>query len=135
MTNSIASTSAVTVAAGATVDLGGFSDVIGSLAGAGTVTSSVAGAVTLTAGGNNATTAFSGLIQNGFDVAETEVSLLLYGCGHMVLRRDAELARAHQDAAARRDFHAVAIAGKRRPNAGWGDMFHRACILTGIRGR
>ena len=76
-----------------------------------------------------------GRIENGFNVAETEVGLLLYRCGHMVLRRDAELARAHQDAAARGDFHAVAVAGKRRPNAGWSDMFHGACILTGIRGR
>jgi uncharacterized repeat protein (TIGR01451 family) len=64
-TNSIGSASAVTVAAGATFDLGGFSDAIGSLAGAGTVTSGVVGAVTLTAGGNNTTTGFSGVIQNG----------------------------------------------------------------------
>ncbi len=64
-TNAISSASAVTVAGGATFDLRGFSDVIGSVAGAGTVTSGAAGAVTLTAGGNNTTTGFSGVIQNG----------------------------------------------------------------------
>src|SRR5438067_1530478 len=81
VTNSIASTSAVTVAAGATFDLGGFSDIIGSLAGAGSVTSSVAGAVTLTAGGSNATTAFSGLIQNGTGT----VALTKTGTGTLTL--------------------------------------------------
>src|SRR5881396_3618045 len=64
-TNAVPSGSAVTVSGGATFDLRGFSDGIGSLAGAGTVTSGAAGAVTLTAGGNNASTTFSGLIQNG----------------------------------------------------------------------
>src|SRR3989441_984094 len=64
-TNAIGSTSAVTVTTGATFDLGGFSDVVGSLAGAGTVTSSAPGTVTLTAGGNNSSTAFTGVIQNG----------------------------------------------------------------------
>ena len=80
-TNSIGSASAVTVAAGATFDLGGFSDVIGSLAGAGTVTSSVAGAVTLTAGGNSVTTAFSGLVQNGSGT----VALTKTGTGTLTL--------------------------------------------------
>src|SRR5436309_2904445 len=64
-TNAIGSTSAVTVTAGATFDLGGFSDVVGSLAGAGTVTSSAPGTVTLSAGGNNSSTAFTGVIQDG----------------------------------------------------------------------
>src|SRR5436305_2348786 len=84
---------------------------------------------------HNVGNAKSGLVENGFDVAETEVSLLLYGCRHMVLRREAELARAYQDAAARRNFNAVAVAGKWGPNAGWSDMFHGACILTAIQGR
>ncbi len=64
-TNAIGSASAVTVAMGATFDLGGFSDVVGSLAGAGTVTSTAPGTVTLTSGGNNSSTAFTGVIQNG----------------------------------------------------------------------
>jgi uncharacterized repeat protein (TIGR01451 family) len=80
-TNSIGSASAVTVAAGATFDHGGFSDVIGSLAGAGTVTSVAAGAVTLTAGGNNSTTTFSGVIQDGTGT----VALTKTGTGTLIL--------------------------------------------------
>src|SRR2546429_402503 len=57
--------SGVTVAGGATYDRRSFSDLIGSPAGAGPVTSGAAGAVTLTAGGNNTSTALSGLLQNG----------------------------------------------------------------------
>jgi uncharacterized repeat protein (TIGR01451 family) len=63
--NAVSASSAVTVTAGATLDMNGFSDTIGSLAGAGTITSGVAGAVTLNAGGNNTSTGFSGVIQNG----------------------------------------------------------------------
>jgi autotransporter-associated beta strand protein len=55
----------VTVASGATLDLNSFSETIGSLSGAGTVTSSVAGALTLTTGGDNTSTLFSGILQNG----------------------------------------------------------------------
>ena len=55
----ITNTSAVTVAAGGTLDLSGNSEVIGSLAGAGTV-NLVGG--TLTAGGDNTATAFTGTI-------------------------------------------------------------------------
>jgi uncharacterized repeat protein (TIGR01451 family) len=80
-TNSIGSATAVTVAAGATFDHGGFSDVIGSLAGAGTVTSVAAGAVTLTAGGNNSTTTFSGVIQDGTGT----VALTKTGTGTLIL--------------------------------------------------
>jgi len=80
-TNAIGSASAVTLAAGATFDLNGFGDVIGSLAGAGTVTSGVAGAVTLTAGGNNSTTTFSGLMQNGSGT----VALTKTGTGTLIL--------------------------------------------------
>jgi autotransporter-associated beta strand protein len=59
--------SAHTVAAGAFLDLFGGSQTIGSLAGAGTVTNSntSTAARTLTTGGNNASTTFSGGIQNG----------------------------------------------------------------------
>jgi fibronectin-binding autotransporter adhesin len=48
-----------------TVDLNGFSNSVGSLAGAGTVTSSVATLVTVTAGVNNTSTTFSGTLVNG----------------------------------------------------------------------
>jgi outer membrane autotransporter protein len=51
--------SAFTVAAGATLALNGFTQSIGSLAGAGTA---AIGAATLTAGGNNSSTTFSGAI-------------------------------------------------------------------------
>ena len=50
---------------GATLNLNGFSNSVGSLAGNGTVTTSVAGPVTLTAGANNASSVFSGTLQNG----------------------------------------------------------------------
>ena len=80
-TNAVPSGSAVTVSGGATFDLRGFSDGIGSLAGAGTVTSGAAGAVTLTAGGNNASTTFSGLIQNGSGT----VALTKTGTGTLTL--------------------------------------------------
>jgi len=63
--NGIGASSSLTVAAGATFDLAGFSDTIGSLAGAGSVTSSVASAVILTTGGNNGSTAFSGVASDG----------------------------------------------------------------------
>ncbi len=60
--------SAVTVTAGATLNQNGFSETIGSLAGAGDVT---LGAGTLTTGGNNNTTEFSGVMSgNGNLVKE-----------------------------------------------------------------
>ena len=63
--NVITDTSAVTVSTGATYDLSSFSETIGSLAGGGIVTSGTAGALTLTAGGDNTSTLFSGVLQNG----------------------------------------------------------------------
>ncbi len=63
--NVIPDTSAVTVSTGATFDLNSFNETIGSLAGSGTVTSGSAGALTLTAGGDNTSTVFSGVLQNG----------------------------------------------------------------------
>ena len=77
--NAIGSSSAVTD--NATLDLGGFSDAIGSLAGTGTVTSSAAGSVTLTAGADNTSTTFSGLIQNGSGT----VALTKTGTGTLTL--------------------------------------------------
>jgi autotransporter-associated beta strand protein/T5SS/PEP-CTERM-associated repeat protein len=58
-TNAFAPGSAFTVASGATLDLNGFNQSIGSLAGAGNVT---LGAGTLTTGGDNTSTTFSGAI-------------------------------------------------------------------------
>ena len=63
--NVISDSSAVTVATGATYDLNSFSETIGSLAGGGTVTSGAVGALTITAGGDNTSTLFSGVLQNG----------------------------------------------------------------------
>jgi fibronectin-binding autotransporter adhesin len=62
--NIIANASAVTVAAGATFNLAGYSETIGSLAGAGTVTKTGTGVTTLAAGADNTSTTFSGVIQN-----------------------------------------------------------------------
>ncbi|MBZ0091606.1 MAG: autotransporter-associated beta strand repeat-containing protein, partial [Sulfuricellaceae bacterium] len=57
--NRIADTSAITVASGATFNLNGFADTVGSIAGDGNIT---LGSATLTSGGDNSTTAFSGVI-------------------------------------------------------------------------
>ena len=62
--NAFSSNSATTLATGATLDLGGFNQTIGSLAGAGTVSNSGGTAAVLTAGGDNSSTVFSGLIQD-----------------------------------------------------------------------
>jgi len=79
----IPNASAVTVSSGATLDLNGNSDVVGSLAGAGAVT---LGAGTLTAGGNNTSTAFSGtmtgtggLAKNGNGTLTISTSLAYTG--------------------------------------------------------
>jgi autotransporter-associated beta strand protein len=57
--NELPNGGAVTVAAGATLDLNGFSETVGSIAGAGNIT---LGAATLTSGGSNASTTFSGVV-------------------------------------------------------------------------
>ena len=80
-TNAISSGSAVSVALGATLDLNGYSDTIGSLAGAGNVTSSAAGTLTLTCGGNNSSTTFSGVLSDGL----ATVSLTKTGTGTLIL--------------------------------------------------
>ncbi len=65
-TNVFGATSAITVNTPGNLDLGGFDQAIGSLAGAGTVTNSgIASAATLTEGGDNTSTLFSGIIQDG----------------------------------------------------------------------
>jgi outer membrane autotransporter protein len=56
--------SAFTVASGATLDIHGFDETIGSLASAGLVSNSGAGLATLTTGGDNTSTTYSGVIQD-----------------------------------------------------------------------
>ncbi len=81
-TDAIGPSSAVTIAGGATLDLAGFDDTIGSLAGAGRVTDSDAGPGTLTVGGNGVGTGtFSGLIEDGTG----QVSLVKVGTGTLTL--------------------------------------------------
>jgi uncharacterized protein with beta-barrel porin domain len=65
-TNVFGVTSLITVSAPGTLDLSGFSQTIGSLAGSGTVNNSAVGfPTTLTTGGDNTSTTFAGTIQNG----------------------------------------------------------------------
>jgi autotransporter-associated beta strand protein len=63
--STFSSASAFTVGTGANLDLNGFNQTIGSLAGSGTVTNNGASAATLTAGGDNTTTTFSGALKDG----------------------------------------------------------------------
>ncbi|WID97602.1 autotransporter domain-containing protein [Bosea vestrisii] len=65
--------STVTIMSGATLDLAGFDQTIGSLAGAGAVT---LGAGTLTAGGNNASTTFLGTISGTGGLTKTGTGIL-----------------------------------------------------------
>jgi len=66
--NAFSPGSAVTIMSGATLDLAGFDQTIGSLAGAGAVT---LGAGTLTAGGNNTSTTFLGTISGTGGLTKT----------------------------------------------------------------
>lgn len=65
----------------ATLNLAGFADTIGSLAGSGTVQNSSATAATLTTNGNNTSTAFTGIIKN----LTGTVSLTKTGTGTLTL--------------------------------------------------
>jgi len=78
----IADSSAVTIAAGATLDLVQYSDTVASLAGAGTLTASGTGALALTFGGANTNTTFSGQIT---DAAGSTLSLVKNGTGTTIL--------------------------------------------------
>jgi autotransporter-associated beta strand protein len=66
--NGLSAFSAHTVAIGATIDLGGGNQIIGSLAGAGHVTT---GGGRLTTGGDNTSTVFSGVISDGGGLTKT----------------------------------------------------------------
>jgi fibronectin-binding autotransporter adhesin len=67
-TNAFSAASAFTVSAGATVDLNGFNETIGSLAGAGTVLLDPA---TLTTGGDGSSTTFSGTLSGPGNLLKT----------------------------------------------------------------
>ncbi len=65
-----------------TFDLNGFSETVGSIAGAGSITSAAAGTLTLTTGGDNSNTIFSGIISNG---SATSVASIKNGSGALTL--------------------------------------------------
>ncbi len=76
-TNALADSTAVSVASGATLNLNGFSNSIGSIAGVGNVT---LGSATLTAGNNSSSTTFSGVISGTGGLTKTGTgSLTLSG--------------------------------------------------------
>ena len=82
--NGVGSSSALSVASGATFDLNGFSDTVGSIAGVAgsTITSGAAGAVTLSGGlAGNASTVFAGTLANGSGT----VALTKTGTGTLTL--------------------------------------------------
>jgi autotransporter-associated beta strand protein len=64
-----------------TLDLGGFSNSVGSLSGSGIVTNTGGSIATLTVGGNNATTTFSGTLQDGVH----PLALTVAGTGTIIL--------------------------------------------------
>src|SRR5262245_45604085 len=71
--NAFSPNSAFTIASGAILDLNGFGQTIGSLAGPGTVT---LGSATLTAGGGNTTTTFSGIMSGTGGLTKTGAGTL-----------------------------------------------------------
>jgi autotransporter-associated beta strand protein len=80
--NVLPATTALFLAAGATLDLFGGTQTVGSLSGAGTLTNTAANSVSvLTAGGDNSSQTFSGLLQNGGGT----LSLVKTGTGSLLL--------------------------------------------------
>jgi autotransporter-associated beta strand protein len=67
----LSAASSLTVASGATLDLHGFSNYVGSLAGSGTVTNTGGVTATLTAGSNGASTNFGGTISHATALTKT----------------------------------------------------------------
>ena len=80
-TTAFSPNSAFNVLAPGVLDLHGFSNSIGSLAGAGTVTNNGTAGATLTEGGNNTSTTFSGVIQDG----TAPTALITTGTGALTL--------------------------------------------------
>jgi len=72
--NRIADTSAVTIAAGASFNLNGFAETVGSIAGGGNIS---LGTATLTAGGDNTSTNFAGAIDGTGGLAKAGSGTLL----------------------------------------------------------
>src|SRR5262245_22995696 len=72
-----------------------------------------------------------GFLEHGTNIAEAKVRLLLDGGGYLVVGRNPELPGAHQNAVAGRDFHAVAVARKRRPDSWRRDVSHRQTSQKG----
>ena len=68
--NALSSTSAVTLAAGATLDLNGFSQSLASLAGSGSITGGSAGGNALTVGSDNTSTTYSGALSGAADLTK-----------------------------------------------------------------
>ena len=79
-TGAFSSGSAFSVNTGATLDLNGFNNTIGSLSGSGTVLNNGSAPATLTAGGNNTSTLFSGVIEDG-----STLQLIKSGTGTLTL--------------------------------------------------
>jgi len=77
--------SAVSVAVGGTLDLGGYNEMVSSLAGAGNVTNSGGADAVLTTGAGNTSTIFSGNITNGLT---NSVGLAKLGSGTLTLSGD-----------------------------------------------
>ncbi|MGD0381976.1 MAG: autotransporter-associated beta strand repeat-containing protein [Thermoguttaceae bacterium] len=71
----------VAIASGATLDLGGFSQIINGLTGAGTVDNTASGNSVLTVGANDAGSTFSGIVKNTSGV----MSLIKTGAGAIIL--------------------------------------------------
>ena len=82
-TTAFGDNSATTVASGAVLELDGNNNSIGSLAGAGTVENANATAATLTTGGDNTSTTFSGVLQDG--TGGGALSLTKVGSGTLTL--------------------------------------------------
>ncbi|MDT8888355.1 hypothetical protein PQG44_11855, partial [Aquirufa sp. LEPPI-3A] len=61
---SIPNLSALSLAAGTELDMGGVSESVGSLAGSGKVSSSVTGEVLLTVGSDNTSTSYAGILED-----------------------------------------------------------------------
>ncbi|MEB0303598.1 hypothetical protein, partial [Mucilaginibacter sp. 5C4] len=63
--NALSPHSAITLTSTSTLDLGGYNQLIGSLAGTGSVTNNGATAAQLSSGGDNSSSNFSGILSDG----------------------------------------------------------------------
>jgi autotransporter-associated beta strand protein len=79
--NILPSTTALSIAAGATLDLSGNSQTVGSLSGAGTVTNYSANALSVLTAGDNSSQTFSGVLSDGYGT----LGLIKVGSGGLTL--------------------------------------------------